>query len=185
MEEITILGEEAKTGAYLLRISVAKDLQVRFGRFQNGRPILVEKGEYIYVGSAMAGKGSMTLARRLLRHATRQDQNRPQKIRERLLLALTKAGMGAGNLQPPAEKKLFWNIDYLLEETTAALSHVLILRRQFYVEDDLAHFIMNEPESSIVVKGLGAQDKPGQTHLLRIKEVSVWWQQLPERIADL
>ncbi len=185
MEEIAIIGEQAKTGAYLLRISVTNDLQVRFGHFQNGESILVQKGEYIYVGSAMASKGSMTLARRLLRHATRHDRNRPQKIRERLLVALTKAGVGAGNLQPPSQKKLFWNVDYLLEEETASLSQIVILCSRTNLEDDLAHFLMDQPGSSIVVKGLGANDKQGQTHLLQIKEKSAWWQQLPERLADL
>jgi len=183
MEEITILGEDGNTGAYLLRIFVAEDLYVRFGRFQKGRPIFVHGGEYVYVGSAMASKGSMILARRLLRHATRCDPERPHEIRERLLMALRVAGMGPASLQPPAQKKLFWNIDYLLEEDAVSLSHVVILRSQIKLEDGLALFLMDQPGSRIVAKGLGAHDKRGQSHLLAFQETDQWWQKLPAALC--
>ncbi len=179
MGEITILGEAVNTGAYLLRIAVTEDLFVVFGRFQQGKPIIIQRGEYLYIGSAMASKGSMTLARRLLRHATRQDRNRPHYIREKLLTALQEIELGSEDLQPPSQKKLFWNVDYLLEEEAVILSQIVIVRSRINLEDSLAHFLMNQPESSIVCKGLGAQDKRDQTHLLAIKGSSEWWQQLP------
>lgn len=179
MDEITILGEEVETGAYILRISMTEDRLVRFGRFQQGRPIFVPSAEYLYVGSAMAGRGSMNLARRLLRHATRQNQARPHDIRQRLLVAFRASGLGPENLQPPEKKKLFWNIDYLLEREAAILSHVVILRSQTNLEDALANFLVDQPGSHILANRLGAQDKRSQTHLLVIEETSAWWQQLP------
>ena len=111
MQTITILGNEGQGGAYLLRLQVQREVKVCFGRFQGGRPILVPQGDVVYVGSAMAQQGSMTLARRLLRHATRRDRRNPQRIRGNLLQVLEEVGLGTDSLKPPDKKKLFWNID--------------------------------------------------------------------------
>jgi Uri superfamily endonuclease len=184
MNEVIILGQDWQTGAYLLRLKVDEDLLVRFGRFQQGRPLLVHSGDYVYVGSAMAGNGSMILARRLLRHATRTDAHQPQKIRQKLLLAFKAAELGPQNLLPPEQKKLFWNIDYLLEEDAVSLSQVIILRSRTNLEDDLAHFVMDQPGSRCLANGLGAHDRPGQTHLLAITETAEWWQQLPAALKS-
>ena len=183
MEEIIILGEQVQTGAYLLRLKVAEDLRLRFGRFQHGRLISVTRGDYVYVGSAMAHRGSMSLGRRLLRHATRQDAQRPQVIRPQLLAALTAAGLGPGNLQAPGQKKLFWNVDYLLEENTVFLSQVIILRCRANLEDDLAHYFMGLSGSRVLANGLGANDKRSQTHLLAVDQTAAWWQQLPAKLS--
>ena len=53
-------------------------------KIQEGKTIDVEKGDYSYVGSAMASKGSSCLARRLLRHGTR-TKGQAQAIREAML----------------------------------------------------------------------------------------------------
>ena len=73
LNEIVMVGGEEPCGAYVLRLTIAEALQVRFGRYQGGEPVAVLGGEALYVGSAMARRGSGTLARRLLRHATRAD----------------------------------------------------------------------------------------------------------------
>ena len=185
MKTIMILGDHGQSGAYLLRMVVRKDVTVRFGRFQGGRPILVPKGEVVYVGSAMAEKGSMTLARRLLRHATRSDRENPQQIRGALLKVFEDMGLGTVHLRPPEKKKLFWNIDYLLEEDVIELSHVVIVRTRIKFEDELAHFLEMEPKSSGLAKGLGAHDRQGSTHILMVRETAGWWQQLPTRLEEL
>ena len=185
MKTITILGNHVQSGAYLLRMCVRKDVAVRFGRFQGGRPILVPKGEVVYVGSAMAQQGSMTLARRLLRHATRHDERSPQQIRGEMLKAFRGIGLGETQLKPPDKKKLFWNIDYLLEEDVVELSHVVIIRTSTGFEDELAHFLEAEPKISALAKGLGAHDRQGRTHILIIRETADWWRQLPTRLEGL
>lgn len=185
MKAITILGDKVQSGAYLLRLHVKEEKGVRFGRFQGGRPILVPQGELLYVGSAMARKGSMTLARRLLRHATRHDAQRAQMIRGSMLDSFRDVGLGTADLQPPCHKKLFWNIDYLLEEEVVELSDVIILRTRVEMEDRLAHFLMREPNNSILAHGLGAHDKRGHTHILVTREPTHWWQLLPQRLELL
>ena len=185
MKRITILGDEVQSGAYLLRLYVKEEKRVRFGRFQGGRPILVPQGELLYIGSAMARKGSMTLARRLLRHATRCNAKRPQVIRRSMLESFKEVGLGTAELDAPRHKKLFWNIDYLLEEEVVELSHVLILRTRVEMEDRLAHFLTGEPNSSILAPGLGAHDKRGSTHILVTQELANWWQFLPQRLEVL
>ena len=185
MKTITILGDNEQSGAYLLRMSVRRDVAVRFGRFQGGRPILVPKGELLYVGSAMAQQGSMTLARRLLRHATRRDEGKPQQIQGAMLKVFEDVGLGTVQLKPPDRKKLFWNVDYLLEEDVVDLSHVVILRTRSKFEDELAQFLEAEPKSSALAKGLGAHDSHGRTHILIFRETADWWQQLPTRLEGL
>ena len=185
MKTITILGDNEQSGAYLLRMSVRRDVAVRFGRFQGGRPILVPKGEFLYVGSAMAQQGSMTLARRLLRHATRRDEGNPQQIQGAMLKLSEDIGLGTVQLKPPDRKKLFWNVDYLLEEDVVDLSHVVIIRTRIKFEDELAQFLEGEPKSSVLAAGLGAHDSHGRTHILIFRETADWWQQLPTRLEGL
>lgn len=185
MNAITILGDSYQSGVYLLRMNVEKDAAVRFGRYQGGRSIVVPKGEVVYVGSAMAKKGSMTLAHRLLRHATRRDEENPQQILGEMLKVFEGVGLGAVHLSPPDNKKLFWNIDYLLEEDVVNLSHVVIIRSRSKLEDKLAHFLEEEPNSSVLAKGLGAHDKNDRTHILLIRETADWWQKLPARLRAL
>lgn len=180
---ITVLGSETLCGAYILRINVRRDRMVRFGRFQNGRMIHVPQGDVVYIGSAMAQRGSMTLARRLIRHATRSDWRRPQPIREEMLKVFAEAGLGTVNLEPPARKKLSWNIDHLLEEDGVELSQVIVMRTMMRLEDSLAQFMEEEPGTSIIEKGLGAHDRPGHTHLFHVRETAEWWYQLSIRLA--
>lgn len=187
MKRIAILGEKEQSGAYLLRMHVKREMMVRFGRFQGGRPVLVPKGEVVYVGSAMAQQGSMTLARRLLRHATRCDVGNPQPVREAMLALFEDAGMGPSPLKPPVSKKLFWNIDFLLEEVDVDLSHVVVIRATVRLEDELASFLEREPGSIVLAKGLGAHDRSGDTHLYMMREIAAWWQDLPvhlERVLE-
>lgn len=185
MKAITILGDEVQSGVYLLSVRMGEEKGVRFGHFQGGRPILVPQGELLYVGSAMAVKGSMTLARRLLRHATRCDSERPHGIRMAMLDIFREVGLGTAELEPPRHKKLFWNIDYLLEDEAAELHNVLIMRTRIEIEDRLAHFLMEEPNVSALAPGLGAHDKRGNSHMLVIRETADWWQLLPQRVEIL
>jgi Uri superfamily endonuclease len=185
MKTITILGDDEQSGAYLLRMNVRKDVAVRFGRFQGGQAFLVPQGELLYVGSAMAQQGSMTLARRLLRHATRRDEGNPQQIRGVMLKVFEDVGLGTVQLKPPDSKKLFWNVDYLLEEGVVDLSHVVIVRTRSKFEDELAQFLEAEPKCSALAKGLGAHDSHGSTHILIFRETADWWQQLPTRLEGL
>ncbi len=182
---ITIFGNDRPTGTYLLRIAVASDLNIRFGRFRQGSPIHVPRGDVIYVGSAMARSGSMTLARRLLRHATRCPPKPRHHLRPALLDAIHAAGLAPLETQPPAGKKLFWNIDYLLDKEEVELQKLFILRSATRLEDEVAALLLADPVCRPIAQGLGAHDRPGSTHLLQVRAREPWWDSLPDRIKTL
>ncbi len=173
-DTIQIQGDYLPCGVYLLRLVVGADLQVRFGRFHNGDLLPVTNGVYLYIGSAMGQRGASSLAHRLLRHATRQA-GPPHAIRQPLLESLKAANLGPQGLQPSHSKKLFWHIDYLLEETAVTLSHIFILRTIQNLEKQLASDLMINPDTKIFLPGLGARDMPEQTHLLKIPRNISWW----------
>ncbi len=85
-------GAASQGGVYLLRLNVSQPVAVQFGRFQNGRLFLVPPGDYLYVGSALGQKGSASLARRLLRHASRGDAHRPHPVRQEMLTLFPQIG---------------------------------------------------------------------------------------------
>ena len=184
-QPIIILGDTETTGTYILRIAVAAGLNIPFGRFRQGSPISVPRGDVIYVGSAMARSGSMTLARRLLRHATRRPPKPPHDLRPALLDAVYAAGMTSKETQPPANKKLFWNVDYLLDEEDVQLRQVIILRSAVRLEDEVAALLLADPTCRPIAAGLGAHDRPGSTHLLHMYARDSWWGSLPERFNRL
>jgi Uri superfamily endonuclease len=184
-QPITILGDNEPTGTYILRIAVAGDLRIQFGRFRQGTLIRVPQGDVIYVGSAMARSGSMTLARRLLRHATRRPPKPSHRLRPVLLDAVHTAAMASKETQPPAGKKLFWNVDYLMDEEDVQLRQVIILRSPVRLEDEVAALLLADPVCRPIASGLGAHDCPGSTHLLQVRAHGSWWDSLPKRINKL
>lgn len=174
---VVVLGDAGPASTYVLRMEAAAALQVRFGRFQGGQPLDAPLGEYVYVGSALGQRGATTPARRLLRHATRRA-GPPQPLRDELLRLF------AGT-PPPRGKTLHWHVDYLLEETAVTLAQIFLLHTPRRLETAVAHWLMAQPETAVIVPGLGARDAPGDTHLLRVTAPERWWAALPARLALL
>lgn len=183
-----VWGSQAQGGTYLLRLTTPASLTVQFGRFQNGRSLPIAPGDYLYVGSALAARGSTSLARRLLRHASRTDPAAPHALRARMLQVFPEIGLGPTPLRPPAGKKLCWHVDYLLEETAVSLQSVYFMR-QFTaglgLETAVAHFLLTLPLVAPLAVGLGSSDDPGGTHLLRIEADADWWFDFPGRLNAL
>lgn len=196
-------GRQAQGGVYILRMQVVAPLDVQFGRFQNGRLIHVPAGDYLYVGSALGQKGSASLARRLLRHASRSNANNPQPIRQQLLTIFPEINLGPKPLLPPTGKQLRWHVDFLLEKDVVALTAVYLLRLEKrdkekgkslksapsvaknpprQLETAVARYLLNLPEVTPLVPGLGSTDDPGGTHLLSVTAVSEWWSQFPAKL---
>jgi len=174
-----------ESGAYVLRMCVAAPLSLLFGRFQRGRPVAVPAGEALYVGSAMGRRGSSTLARRLLRHATRTPPRPPHPIREELLARLQDAGMGGPALAPPAGKRIHWHIDYLLDRPEVTLTHILAVRSRRPLEATLAQRLNRDPCTAIIAPGLGASDSAAPAHLLRLDAPPGWWEALVDEFISL
>ena len=180
---IVIIGDESQAGTYILRIRLKKDTTLRFGRFKKGKLISLPAGEYAYVGSALAEKGATMLARRLIRHATRSGDRRPHRIRETMLRRFAECGLGDANLLPRRGKTLHWNVDFLLDLSSAELVGVVAIRSRNRLEGRLAKQLEEDPHTGVIERGLGANDVPGNTHLLHVSATEGWWASLPDLLA--
>ena len=180
---LIFLGGESQGGSYILRIHLAEKAALSFGGFKRGKTIELPRGEFVYVGSAMSEKGAASLANRLVRHATRSGRKKPHGIREEMLRRFRAIGLGNGNLKPSGQKRLHWNIDHLLDLPAAELTGACILRTSEYFEARLGQFLERDPQTVVVEKGLGANDVPGNTHLLGLAAGDAWWTMLPERLS--
>ncbi len=180
--DITVSGEDAQAGTYLLRIRLAEDTELRFGRFKKGKPIFLPAGDYVYVGSALAEKGAMSLARRLVRHAARSANLPPHAIRGEMIRRFTECGLGIGNLLPRRGKTLHWNIDFLLQLQSAEIVSVIVLRSPERLENRIAKQLEQDSHTQIIERGLGANDAPGSTHLLRVNAKNRWWHSLAAQL---
>ncbi len=182
---ILIIGDNSQAGTYILRIRLKEDTTLRFGRFKKGKLISLPAGEYAYVGSALAEKGATTLARRLIRHATRSGDQPTHPIREAMLSRFVECDLGDGNLLPRQGKTLHWNVDFLLDLPSAELVGISAIRSRERLEGRLARELEEDPHTGIIERGLGANDVPGNTHLLHINAADGWWALLPELLASM
>jgi Uri superfamily endonuclease len=182
---IVIIGGESRAGTYVLRIRLIEDTTLRFGRFKSGKLISLPAGEYAYVGSALSEKGSTSLARRLIRHATRSRGQRPHRIREEMMRRFVECGLGNGNLLPKDGKALFWNIDFLLDLGSAEIVSLYVVRLPKRLESMLAKQLERDSHTQVIERGLGANDVPGNTHLLHVSAEEPWWESLPIQLANV
>ena len=180
---LVFLGGDSKGGSYILRIRLAEHTELQFGGFKGGKTIELPAGEYVYVGSAMAKRGAASLANRLTRHATRSGGKRPHEIRSEMLRRFNAIGLGNGDLKPARQKNLHWNVDHLLDLPVAELTGACILQSPVHLEKRLGKFLERDPHTIVVEKGLGANDAPGNTHLLRLAAGDVWWSTLAGRLS--
>ena len=111
---------------------------------------MVPVADYVYVGSALAQKGAPSLARRLLRHASRADVARPQPLRQEMLALFLQIGLGPNPLYPPTGKKLRWHVDFLLEEQATELTAVYVIRSPRRLEESVSRWLLNLSEVSLV-----------------------------------
>ena len=189
---IVIIGDESHVensrngaGTYILRIRLKEGATLRFGRFKKGKLILLPAGEYAYVGSALAEKGATMLARRLIRHATRSGDQGPHRIREEMLHRFAECGLGDENLLPRRGKTLHWNVDFLLDLPSAELVGLFAIRSRERLEDRLAKQLEEDSHTGVIERGLGANDVPGNTHLLHVSAAEAWWASLPNLLVGM
>lgn len=173
---ITILGEDVPCGTYILRVTIDVPISVRFGKFNGGEPLAVPAGTLAYVGSAMGVRGASSLARRVMRHASRSFSH-PHRLRPALAAAFAEKGMAAGDIIPQ-KKTLRWHVDYLLENPAAEIDRVLILRSTRRLESAVATRLAVMDDVSPVAAGLGASDARGETHLFFVPVEVGWWQRM-------
>lgn len=181
---VVIMGPGVPSGAYILRIAVSQSCHVSFGSFRKGEPIPVPAGDYLYVGSAMGSRGSTCLSSRLLRHATRSGERPPQELRLQMQKCFLQEGLLPPGHSLAAQKRLHWHVDYLLEEPVAALRQVFVFRSRERLEAGLARWLLDQPETFVLARGLGASDARAPAHLLGARGTSHWWITLPRRLKE-
>lgn len=165
--QFTTFGSNSREGSYLLFIELCAPVRIPFGRFMGGMEIPLDRGSYLYVGSALgSGRGAFPLATRLLRHASRSGDRMPHLIRGSALDHFQALGFAS---RPKATgKKLHWHIDYLLDLAEAELSGIVMVAEPSRLEHRLAELVAALPGTSPVADRLGAQDAVSGTHLFRI-----------------
>ena len=181
---ICIVGDDSQAGTYILRIRLKENTTLQFGRFKKGKLISLPAGAYTYVGSALSEKGATSLARRLVRHATRSGDKPPHTIRKKMIHQFAKCGLGSGNLLPRQGKTLYWNVDFLLDLQSAEIINIFAIRSAERLENRIAKWLEGDPRTNIIEPGLGANDVPGNTHLLRVREDRTWWTSLTDDIQE-
>ena len=179
---IVIIGDDSQAGTYVLRIHLKENTTLKFGRFKKGKRISLPIGDYVYVGSALSEKGATSLARRLIRHATRSGDKPPHAIREAMVKQFHNCGLGPSDPLPKNGKKLFWNVDFLLDLPSAELVNIFAVRSAERLENRLATRLEQDRHTEIIEPGLGANDTPGNTHLLRVQADKIWWASVADKV---
>ena len=177
---IRIIGNDSQAGTYILRIRLKKNTTLQFGRFKKGKLISLPVGDYLYVGSALSEKAATSLARRLVRHATRSGDQPPHAIRKKMINQFAECGLGSRDLLPKQGKTLHWNVDFLLDLPAAELINIFAIRSPERLENRIAKWLEGDPHTEIIERGLGANDAPGDTHLLRVRADGTWWTSLTD-----
>ena len=173
------LGSGPPVGVYLLYLHVAQPIAVTFGRFHDGKPLLVPAGDLLYIGSAFSDQRPTLLARRLLRHAQRTGARPAHPLAVQLAAHF-------GVPRSAAAKRLRWHIDYLLDAPEVTLAQVVILRTRRREEHAVATYFNALPVTAPLAVGLGASDDPGLTHLLIwLGDANAWANALTELAAIL
>lgn len=177
---ILIIGENSQAGTYILRIRLKESTKLKFGGFKKGKLIPLPAGDYTYVGSALSEKGSTSLARRLVRHATRNGNKPPHTIRQNMIHQFRKHHLGPLNPLPKSNKTLFWNIDHLLDLMETEIINIIAIRSTKRLENTISEFLESNPDTHIIEKSLGANDSPQHTHILRVSDDDNWWKSITD-----
>ena len=184
IQQIRIFGEASQAGTYVLRIRLENTRKIKFGGFKKGKLITLPVGDYTYVGSALSDKGSTSLARRLVRHATRSNNKQPHRIRNTMIKHFQECGLGPPDPIPKNGKKLFWNVDYLLDLEMAEIINVIAIRSSQKLENTIGKFLEHNTQSHIIEKGLGANNAPNHTYILRVNTDAKWWSSIVNDIQN-
>lgn len=177
---IHCVGSDHPNGTYCLRISLKKSVNLAFGRFKKGKVIRLQAGEYLYIGSALAKRGSTTIGNRLRRHTSRSVDQSPHKIQKPILAFFNEIGISYTS--KPSPKRMHWNIDHLLNLLSAEIIGIIFIRNPKPLENSWSAYLEQLPETKIIEKGLGANDSAGHTHIQRSNLSPDQWDKLPYKL---
>jgi len=167
-------GRSYQCGTYMLKISIERLLRLSIGRLNKAHLYDISPGEYIYVGSALGKTNRYPLYRRIMRHARRSASKPSHQILPQLEQQFFEAGLGKTGLKF-SPKKLFWNIDYLLDSASAELAQVVVFRSENNLEHELGLLLENDAQTSCPIKKFGANDSMLNSHLFKVPSTEKWW----------
>jgi Uri superfamily endonuclease len=167
-EQFCCWGSGSQGGSYVLRLVVSQAQAVRFGRFQNGQPIIVPQPirQKMLALFPKIGLGPTLLhppsGKKLRWHV--------DFLLDEPGVALTAVYFIRENLPEGSSQK--WVPDTNLREGGARI-----------LETAVARWLLSFPEVRPLVPGLGSTDDPGGTHLLAVTAVPTWWIALPNYLT--
>lgn len=183
-QSLIFLGDDSSAGTYILRISVPARLKLVFGTGERIKVISLEKGEYLYLGSATAKQGTNSLTQQLVRHATRSDGNEPHKIREVMLSKFEEKGLCKDGLLPKPFKRPQTVVDHLLDQSIVNLVRVYVIRSSDPIGERLAQRLENDRDALVFNRAVALNESNRTTTLLRVRGGEVWWRHLPCIISE-
>ena len=72
------------------------------------------------------------------------------------------------------------NVDFLLDLQSAEIVNIFAIRSPERLENRIAKWLERDPRTDIIERGLGANDAPGATHLLRLGADDMRWMSLTD-----
>ena len=91
-------------------------------------------------------------------------------------------GLGPRDLLPKRGKALHWNVDFLLDLQSVEIVNIFAIRSSERLESRIAKLLESDPHTEVIEPGLGANDTPGNTHLLRVQADSTWWTSFADNV---
>jgi Uri superfamily endonuclease len=174
----------AWSGAYLLHIELTRPACLQIGAYNGGQIVQLTRGHYAYVGSAMGRRAGLYVPKRLLRHATRTGEKPPHPCHAEMLAHFQELDLPGNRLRMSAEKRIFWNIDYVLDDVDTALVEAFYVRSEYRLENQFVHVLENRPDTSVPLPGLGAHDHPGHSHFFCLDDGHVTWRDCCRQIES-
>ena len=102
-----------------------------------------------------------------------------------MMCQFTECGLGPSEPLPKNGKTLHWNVDFLLDLPSAELVNIFAIRSAERLENRLAKRLEQDPHTEIIERGLGANDAPGNTHLLHVRGNEMWWASLRGKLSGI
>ena len=157
---LVFLCTDHTCGCYVLRIHLAASTRLRVGGFKKKKLVELRAGEYAYVGSALSLQGSTSLARRLVRHATRNADQAPHAIRATILERFTEIGLASGRSPPPLAKAPALEYRSPARPRHSRIDRRLTTAHTRRLEASLGQFIERDPLAFVFEKGLAPTMSP-------------------------
>jgi len=109
----------------------------------------------------------------------------PHQIQPNILEFFSDIKLANGELIPRTAKTLYWNIDHFLNQTEVEISGLACVRIEEPLEVKIGKMLELRSDTSIIEKGLGANDIKGNTHFLQLADSGKNWPLLIDSLVEI